>query len=225
MNSADARGASRSRRKSQVPVITDPSTARGSATRRRLIDAARIVFERDGYVGAYTTEISDVAETARGSFYTYFESKDAIFRAVIEEFLDEVSRQTFHDHDAANNPWEAIRLANERYLKAWGKNAAMFSALDQAGAINPEFYGHYVELRDAFVQRYSAWLCRLQKDGMADSDLDPTYAASALSAMVEQSARLWIGRGESDDLELGVATLTKLWAQAIGLRQPSHEHL
>ncbi|MGH2927257.1 MAG: TetR family transcriptional regulator, partial [Solirubrobacteraceae bacterium] len=56
-----------------------PVRARGVRTRAALIDAARRVFERDGYLEARVADIAAAAGVAHGSFYTYFDSKDDVF--------------------------------------------------------------------------------------------------------------------------------------------------
>src|SRR3954470_9419904 len=61
-----------------------PRSRKGAQTRARLLEAAREVFERDGFL---TSRISDIAATAglaQGSFYHYFESKEQIFREVAQ---------------------------------------------------------------------------------------------------------------------------------------------
>src|SRR4051794_2983245 len=60
-----------------------PLTPRGRRTRSALVSAARAVFERDGFVGARVTDIAAHAGVAHGTFYTYFDSKEAVFRDVI----------------------------------------------------------------------------------------------------------------------------------------------
>jgi AcrR family transcriptional regulator len=59
--------------------------------RNQLLRAARVVFGERGYHQAGVSHIIRVAGVARGTFYNYFESKRAIFQAVLEEVMDEVA--------------------------------------------------------------------------------------------------------------------------------------
>src|SRR6266571_5021245 len=52
-----------------------PMTARGEATRRRILDAAEEVFGEFGYYEASISEITRRAGIAQGTFYIYFHSK------------------------------------------------------------------------------------------------------------------------------------------------------
>src|SRR6266536_1221306 len=58
--------------------------ARIADPRRRdtILDAARHVFLRDGFAAAHMTEIASRAKIAVGTLYLYFDSKEAIARAI-----------------------------------------------------------------------------------------------------------------------------------------------
>lgn len=58
--------------------------------RAQLIVAARKVFTQHGYHAAGISDIIKSAGVARGTFYNYFESKRAIFQAILEEMVGEV---------------------------------------------------------------------------------------------------------------------------------------
>lgn len=61
-------------------------SARRSATRDRLVDAALGVFAEKGVVGASVEEISEAAGFTRGAFYSNFESKDELCLAALDHF-------------------------------------------------------------------------------------------------------------------------------------------
>lgn len=60
---------------------------------RRLVilDAALRVFASRGFHAASISDIVEDAGVARGTFYLYFESKDAVFVALLEGLLDHLS--------------------------------------------------------------------------------------------------------------------------------------
>ncbi|WP_162616467.1 TetR/AcrR family transcriptional regulator [Xylanimonas allomyrinae] len=57
---------------------------RRERTRERLLDAAAEVFARVGFGAASVEAIADAAGFTRGAFYSNFESKEALFLALIE---------------------------------------------------------------------------------------------------------------------------------------------
>ena len=64
-------------------VTGRPLTKRGEATRRRLLEAAEDVFADLGYHDASIVKITERAHVALGTFYLYFDSKQAIFEALV----------------------------------------------------------------------------------------------------------------------------------------------
>lgn len=68
----------------------EPRTARGRATLRKLLDAAAHEFGEVGFHAASISGITRRAGTALGSFYTYFDSKDDIFRALVNDMSGQV---------------------------------------------------------------------------------------------------------------------------------------
>ncbi len=64
-----------------------------SETRRALVlDAARAVFEEHGLEGASIREIARRAGYTPGAIYSYFESKEAIYGALLGESLDRLNQ-------------------------------------------------------------------------------------------------------------------------------------
>jgi AcrR family transcriptional regulator len=56
-----------------------------SAKRRQILDGARRVFLADGFDGASMNDIARVAGVSKGTLYVYFDSKEALFEALIRE--------------------------------------------------------------------------------------------------------------------------------------------
>ena len=117
----------------------------------------------------------------------------------------------------AEDPVASIEAANRRFLLAWERNAPILAVLDQVATFNDEFRDLWRSIRRLFVERAERGLILLQSEGRADPTLDAHVAASALGGMVENFARSWFLHGEAFDREVAIATLTRLWAQAIGL--------
>jgi AcrR family transcriptional regulator len=62
---------------------------RTRATRRKLLDAAKSIFAKDGFEGARLEDIASGAGYTRGAFYANFKSKEDIFFALLEEWVRE----------------------------------------------------------------------------------------------------------------------------------------
>src|SRR5688572_26413385 len=59
---------------------------RKAANREKLMAAARKVFSEKGYAAATVRDIVRETDLASGTFYNYFEDKEAVFRAMFEDF-------------------------------------------------------------------------------------------------------------------------------------------
>jgi AcrR family transcriptional regulator len=62
-----------------------PSTPRGAATSRRILDAAAAEFSERGIAGARIDRIIAAANTNKAQLYGYFGSKEGLFDAVIAD--------------------------------------------------------------------------------------------------------------------------------------------
>jgi AcrR family transcriptional regulator len=62
---------------------------RTRATRRKLLDAAKRIFAQDGFEAARLEDIAAGAGYTRGAFYAHFKSKEDIFFALFEEWVQE----------------------------------------------------------------------------------------------------------------------------------------
>jgi AcrR family transcriptional regulator len=64
-----------------------PTTAKGTATSRRILDAATAEFSRYGIAGARIDRITAAARTNKAQVYGYFGSKEGLFDAVLADCL------------------------------------------------------------------------------------------------------------------------------------------
>src|ERR1700760_3411489 len=60
---------------------------KGPATRARLIDSARYLFWERGFAGTSMADLLAHAQVNSGSFYHFFDSKEALLREVLEGYL------------------------------------------------------------------------------------------------------------------------------------------
>jgi len=105
-----------------------PATARGVCTRAKLIDAARAVFERDGYVAVRLADIAAAAGTSVGTLYLYFDGKEQLLHAVLEQAQNDMLHPGF-ERVADATPQEVIDASNRAYLRAYKRNAKLMPVL------------------------------------------------------------------------------------------------
>jgi len=200
-----------------------PLSRKGMRTRARLVDAAKKVFERDGFLEARIVDIAETAQIAPGSFYHYFDSKQQIFREVARA---QEERLTAPPDDPASGPgdatpWERIRRANRLYLQRYRDEAAIMGVIEQVSRYDPQVNAARMATMKHLVERAERAIRRLQRDGLVDRRIKPSMAADALGAMVARFAELWLVQGYRDyDFDDAVEQLTILWGNALGLEHP-----
>lgn len=199
---------------------TQPQTARGQRTRAALIAAARTVFERDGYVDSRLVDIAAEAKCSIGSFYTWFDSKDEVFAAVLHEAQSEMLHPGTSRIDSTDDPVAIIAASNRAYFEAYQRNARLNHLLLQVAAVDPRFRTMRQARANAFVTRNARAIADLQRRGLADRGVDATMAAMALSGMVSRLAQDASNLSHDVPLDDLVDTATRIWTNALGLTTP-----
>src|SRR6201996_1180560 len=85
------------------------SVKNSSSTRDRLIGSARFLFWERGFAGTSMAELLAHAEVNSGSFYHFFDSKEALLRAVLEQYA-ELLRPMVVDPAFASTPKPLERI-------------------------------------------------------------------------------------------------------------------
>ncbi|WP_072806118.1 TetR/AcrR family transcriptional regulator [Rhodococcoides yunnanense] len=194
-----------------------PQTARGRSSRNALIRAAREVFEEQNFHEARIADIPARAGMSYGTFYTYFDSKEEIFREVVSTVTSEVFNAARSGLSRDATPVERIRDATARYLDAYQRSARLMHEIEQISPRNEYLRELRLEVRSPFLRRIEAGIDRWKEEGVAAADLDSKIAASALGGMIEFFARQWFLFGERYDKATALDTLTTLWARGIGI--------
>ncbi|MFP8881486.1 MAG: TetR/AcrR family transcriptional regulator, partial [Myxococcota bacterium] len=88
-----------------------------AAVRRRILESAKEVFFRDGFMDANLDEVAERADVAKGTLYRYFENKAQLYVAVLSHKgkVFEEKLKSALDPDAP--PDEALWDASRFYLQ------------------------------------------------------------------------------------------------------------
>jgi AcrR family transcriptional regulator len=130
-----------------------PKTARGRKTRDRLLEAAEVEFGEKGFHETAISDITQRAGAALGTFYTYFESKQEIFAALVS-YIGERTRQRVREGVAgATDRLAAERLGLAAYIGFVREHKGIYRIMSEAEFIaNDAFRAHY----EGFARSYRA---------------------------------------------------------------------
>src|SRR3954470_10451498 len=93
-----------------------PAGADG-AKRRQILDGARRVFLAHGFDGASMGEIARVAGVSKGTLYVYFDSKEALFEALIVEERRSLAEVLFQLDASDPDPRSVLRRLGLTFLQ------------------------------------------------------------------------------------------------------------
>ena len=146
---------------SQVQISNDktPRTERGRRTLRKLLDAAATEFADKGFHEASISGITRRAGVALGTFYTYYDSKDAIFRALVSDMSAGVGRAAREALDPGMGALEVERVALRAFLTFAAEHKEIYRIIDEAEFVDPESYRTHYETIGARIEE------RLQRGG------------------------------------------------------------
>ena len=89
-----------------------------AATRQALLDSATTLFAERGYAQTSLEEIAAGARVTKGALYGHFASKQALFRAVLEDLEAGTTREVGRAVEAAGTPWEGALAGLDAFLLA-----------------------------------------------------------------------------------------------------------
>ena len=147
-----------------------PKTQRGKNTRNKLLQAAEIEFGEKGFHEAAISGITYRAGVALGTFYTYFDSKEEIFRALVR-YMSERTRSWVGERVAeAPDRFAAERLGLEAYIEFVRQHKGLYRIITEAEFVaNEAFREHY----EGFARAYRANLSKAASRGeIREGDYD-----------------------------------------------------
>jgi AcrR family transcriptional regulator len=107
-------------------------------SRRRILDAARDVFFRDGFMRANLDEMAEKAGVAKGTLYRYFESKADLYVAVLADNLELFLRRMEDAAKPRSSALERVRSIGRFYFSHWLEHPDYFQifwAIDNESVI------------------------------------------------------------------------------------------
>lgn len=165
------------------------------ANRAAILEAAQVVFMERGYDAVTIRDVVRRTDLAAGTFYNYFRTKEALFRALVEDRVRSLTEELKRVRGAARSLDEFIHGA---YLAA-------FTAVAQ----DPVLYGLMLRNEAAVRQLYQESVMGISTRALrADIEdairrgimpkLDAEYLASALFGAGYEMARVLAGSAIKD---------------------------
>ena len=199
-----------------------PRSSKGVRTRERLVEAAKEVFEEQGFLEARISDIAERAGQAHGSFYYYFDSKEEVFREVAAA-VDKRLFAPLDDVIKAQSklaPKQRVREAMRRHFESYRQEARIMGLIEHVSRFDPEVNAIRLARHKRYTEQVAETIRQLQKKKLADATLDPLITAAALGALTYRFAEMWLVHGAVDcTLEHAIEQVTQIFSNALRLKE------
>jgi AcrR family transcriptional regulator len=184
-----------------------PRTERGRRTLRKLLDAAAEEFGEKGFHEASVSSITRRAGVALGSFYTYFDSKDALFRALVGDMSEKVRTSARSALTDGMGALEIERAALAAFLRFAAEHKEIYRIIDEAEFVDPDSYRqHYETIAARIADRLAAGAAGGEfRDGLGELE---AWALMGMNVFVGLRYVVWGGAEKSpEEVAAGVNRL------------------
>lgn len=178
-------------------TISPPKTKRGTARREQLLRSAEKVIGEKGFAGASIADITRNSDTALGTFYLYFSSKEEVFRELVVEMGTLTRRVMTEAVRGAPDRLEAERLGLRAFLAFVAERPSLYRIVEEARFVDPEAY------RDYFTRFADAYRSQLNR-AAASGEIRPGDAeirAWALMGLAKSLGDRFVMWDEAPDLD------------------------
>jgi AcrR family transcriptional regulator len=134
-----------------------PRTARGQRTLRKILDAALEEFGEKGFSEGSIVGITSRARVALGTFYTYFDSKEAVFQELVRDMSAQVRDHVAPILAEATDTLDGEGRALTSFLEFVRTHRQVYRIIDEAEFVDPDgFRKHYVTTAERIAARLQA---------------------------------------------------------------------
>jgi AcrR family transcriptional regulator len=174
-----------------------PVTARGQATRLRILRSAETVFGQKGYDGASIAEICRLADTALGSFYVYFPDKKAAFVELVDSLGARLRAELATAVVGLSDRLLVERAGLRAFFAFAAQHRRLYRIVGQAEFVDEAVFRRYHE-------RLAEGYIRGLRHAMAAGQIrqgDAEVLAYALMGMADFLGMRWVLWEDSADIE------------------------
>lgn len=173
-----------------VSYAKTPRTERGRRTLRKLLDAAAEEFGEKGFHEASVSSITRRAGVALGSFYTYFDSKDGLFRALVADMSEKVRTSARSALSEDMGALEIERAALAAFLRFAAEHKEIYRIIDEDEFVDPESYrAHYQTIAERIADRLHAGAMKGEfRDGLGELE---AWAVMGMNVFVGLRYIVW----------------------------------
>jgi AcrR family transcriptional regulator len=183
-----------------------------AAPDRRLIAAAEAQFRRFGYKRTTIDDITADAGTGKGSLYLHFESKQAVYMAVVEASLERFVESASRLLDGPGPVPSRLRSLVELTIHHYGEDELLHASLfGRAGLVDGDVARMAADVQRTRIRSLLRELLAIgQRENSVRADIDVDAAAAVLFELGWAVVRSALEGDSQIPLERALTTLNQL---------------
>ena len=186
------------------------------AVKDRIFHAAMELFEQQGYENTSVEQITQKAGVSKGTFFTHFHSKDAVFSAIgriFVEYFQEIVENGLRDgHSSRRILHDSIQLA-----AAWcEENRPMIGQVMASGMYRSRMGSHATGNRVAMIELLNQVLRVGQAQGEIRGNIPVEDVSAMIAGLYFTGMFDWIDDGGVWSLEKKLTDYLELLYQGVG---------
>jgi len=195
-----------------VAPVANRFERRKERTRTEILRAAKQVMARKGVHGTKIADIAEAADVGVGTFYLHFETKEALFDALVADTVGRMKAAIDEARAGAADPIAEVRVCTAALCGFASDNREVFRVVFGHGGTYHDVVREAQELFAADIER------TIERGAAAGlfGDVDPRLAAQAAVGMSTQLLAWWT---EHDDVAIDALERTLNALTLDGLRR------
>jgi AcrR family transcriptional regulator len=202
--------------------MSQPSSIRPSRrerrreeTRQRLIEAALALMQQKPFEQVTVEEITELADVAKGTFFTYFPTKEHLLHAYMRDLADEVY-EFLEALDAENAPsqWEVLRQVMLFIARRDARSLQISRSLMVACCHNPEVRAQMMDIVREATEYAVEGFRKGQQRGEFRDDVPPETLAHQAVRLYRLCQMEWMMENEHTPLEQIVEQILEFYKPA-----------
>jgi len=115
-----------------------PTQQRGKVAERNIVNAAQVIFAKQGYAGTRVADIVALAGSSTGNFYYRFKNKEALFDFMLADFLSLARHTVSQMPDHADCVEDLVLWMITRNAQLLEQNHGFYRAVNEVSIRNPD---------------------------------------------------------------------------------------
>ncbi|MGH8460392.1 MAG: TetR/AcrR family transcriptional regulator [Stenotrophobium sp.] len=175
--------------RAHAPIV--PVTARGAATRRKLLSAAELEFGDKGFHSASVSSITLRAGVGQGTFYLYFRTKEEIFVTLVQEIGRALRQHSAETLARCAGSAETERACVDSFIEFAKRHPGRLRIVQEAQFVDePVFRDYYASL----AATYGKSLSRARGGADSEPGEASAWAIMGIGHFIAMRYCLWQGQ-------------------------------